>query len=78
MPDDIRTLKAFIQERRTVTGPFDIAAGGRGRDPDWEKDRALIRALGEAGVNWYVERVPHDGYNAARAGIERGPLQIER
>ncbi len=77
-PDDIRAIKAFIEERRTATGPFDIAAGGRARDADWEKDRALIRALGDAGVTWYVEYIPPAGYDETRADIERGPLQIER
>lgn len=56
--DDVRSLKAFIDRQRTASTPFDIALGGRSRDDDWEKDRALIRSLAEAGATWWIERGP--------------------
>ncbi len=30
--------------------PYEIMLGGRSRAEDWEQDRALIRALAEAGI----------------------------
>lgn len=75
-PDDVRALKAFVENRRAAPGAFDIVLGGRPRDDDWEKDRALVRALAEAGATWWVEYVPPDmgGIEEIRGAIERGPL----
>ena len=76
--DDIRSLRAFIDGQRAASTPFDIALGGRPRSEDWEKDRALIRSLAEAGATW-IEYLPPvtGGLDAMYAGIERGPLRIE-
>ena len=69
-------LKALVDEHRAATAPFDIAVGGRPRDDDWEKDRALIGSLAEAGATWYVEYAPPTELDVMRTRIERGPLRI--
>jgi alkanesulfonate monooxygenase SsuD/methylene tetrahydromethanopterin reductase-like flavin-dependent oxidoreductase (luciferase family) len=78
-PDDVRSLRAFIDGQRAASTPFDIALGGRPRSEDWERDRALIRSLAEAGATWWIEYLPPGmgGLDAMRACIERGPLRIE-
>lgn len=48
-PNDVRTLKAFVESRRSTTTPYAISVGGRERADDWEQDRAHIRAVAEAG-----------------------------
>ena len=77
--DDVRSLKAFIDGQRAASTPFDIALGGRPRSEDWERDRALIRSLAEAGATWWIEYLPPGmgGLDAMRACIEGGPLRIE-
>jgi len=78
-PDDVRSLRAMADRQRTASAPFDIVLGGRMRDDDWDKDRALIKSLAQAGATWWVEYVPPDvgGLAEARACIERGPLRID-
>jgi alkanesulfonate monooxygenase SsuD/methylene tetrahydromethanopterin reductase-like flavin-dependent oxidoreductase (luciferase family) len=39
--------------------------------------RALIRALAEAGATWWVEYLPPAEDDEMRAGVERGPLQVD-
>ncbi|GER91403.1 hypothetical protein KDW_55650 [Dictyobacter vulcani] len=57
--------------------PYEIKLGGRSRSQDWEKDRALMKALAEAGVTWWVEYVPAGDLETMREGVQRGPLRIE-
>jgi hypothetical protein len=78
-PDDVRSLKALADNQRGASAPFDIGLGGRHRAADWEKDRALIRSLAEAGATWwfeYIEPSQAHTYDDVRACIERGPLRI--
>jgi alkanesulfonate monooxygenase SsuD/methylene tetrahydromethanopterin reductase-like flavin-dependent oxidoreductase (luciferase family) len=77
MPDDVRTLKRFIESRRTAGGTYDIAVGGHRRDADWDAERAHIRSVAEAGATWWVEWVPPDEPAKMRAAIERGPLRAD-
>ena len=79
-PDEVRALKAFIERHRgpeRAATPYEIKLGGRSRSDDWERDRALMRALAEAGVTWWVEYVPAGELDAMRASVRRGPLRIE-
>jgi alkanesulfonate monooxygenase SsuD/methylene tetrahydromethanopterin reductase-like flavin-dependent oxidoreductase (luciferase family) len=79
-PADVRGLKTFVQSQRVSTGPYDIVLGGRHRSADWEKDRALIGSLGEAGATWWIEYLPPTLYRnpeEIRSAIERGPLRID-
>ncbi|HEX6123326.1 MAG TPA: LLM class flavin-dependent oxidoreductase [Ktedonobacterales bacterium] len=79
-PEEVRALKTFIERHRDparATAPYEIKLGGRSRSDDWERDRALMRALAEAGVTWWVEYVPAGELDAMRASVRRGPLRIE-
>lgn len=78
-PDEIRDIKSYVEQHRSVqTGAYDIASGGRSRDEDWDKDRALIKSLGEAGMTWWVEYAPPEigGIEEVRAYTARGPLHV--
>ena len=78
-PDDVRALKAFVRRHREGEAPFDIALGGMSRGADWERERALIRSLAEAGATWWMEYLPPGtgGVDEVRARIARGPLRID-
>ena len=78
-PDDVRAMKAFIQDRRDSSASFDLSVGGRQRGEDWEQERALIRSLAEAGATWWTEYIPPEigGLDVVRACVERGPLRMD-
>ncbi|MBI5031075.1 MAG: LLM class flavin-dependent oxidoreductase [Chloroflexi bacterium] len=79
-PDEIRDIKSYVeQHRKNKIAPYDIASGGRHRDEDWNKDRALIKSLGEAGMTWWVEYTPPElgGIEEIRAYTARGPLRVD-
>jgi alkanesulfonate monooxygenase SsuD/methylene tetrahydromethanopterin reductase-like flavin-dependent oxidoreductase (luciferase family) len=78
-PDDIRTLRSFVQEQRGNLDGYDIAVGGSPRRADWEEERDYIWSLAEAGATWWVEYIPPEsGYvETVRAMIEPGPLRVE-
>lgn len=75
-PDDIRRLRAFVDERRGAGTPFEITVGGRERGEDWEQDRAHIAAVAEAGATWWGEHIPPSDLDVMRAAIARGPLRV--
>jgi alkanesulfonate monooxygenase SsuD/methylene tetrahydromethanopterin reductase-like flavin-dependent oxidoreductase (luciferase family) len=74
--EDIRELRAQIENERTSRTPFDVVVGGRERREDWEQERALIGSLGEAGATWWVEWVAPAELEKMHAAIERGPLWV--
>lgn len=76
-PDDIRSLRASIQAHRAGDGPFDIVLGGQQRGDDWDRERAKIAALADAGMTWWGEWIPASDFDTMRAAIERGPLRID-
>jgi alkanesulfonate monooxygenase SsuD/methylene tetrahydromethanopterin reductase-like flavin-dependent oxidoreductase (luciferase family) len=53
--DDIRAMKAFIDENRTETTPFDIVMEGKTPGDDPEKAASIVRPWAEAGVTWWIE-----------------------
>jgi len=76
-PEDVRKLRALVQNRRTTLGQFDIAIGGRERSADWDRERATIKSLADAGATWWLEGVEPADLDAMRASVKRGPLRID-
>lgn len=76
-PEDIRSLRAFVDERRGPGTPFEITVGGRERGEDWEQDRAHIAAVAEAGATWWGEHIAPGDLDVMRAAIARGPLRAK-
>jgi alkanesulfonate monooxygenase SsuD/methylene tetrahydromethanopterin reductase-like flavin-dependent oxidoreductase (luciferase family) len=74
-PDDIRSLRSFVAGRNRASVSYDIAVGGRERNPDWEQERRYIRSIAEAGATWWVEYVEPAGLEETWTSIERGPLR---
>ncbi|HTP06994.1 MAG TPA: LLM class flavin-dependent oxidoreductase [Anaerolineae bacterium] len=76
---DVSTLRAMAAQQRGPDAPFDIALGGRHRDEDWDKERALIKSLADAGATWWVEYLPPQlgGRDVIREAVTRGPLRID-
>ncbi len=77
MPDDVRSLRAYVESKRPAGTAFDICVGGRARLEDWEKDRQHIRLVAEAGATWWMEFIEPTSLEKTRQGIRNGPLRIE-
>lgn len=78
-PAEVSALRSEIEQQRTLAAPFDLVIGGRQRATDWEKERALIRSLAEAGLTWwgeYIEPAQLVDIPACLAYIRQGPLFI--
>lgn len=77
-PADIVAMKAFIDERRSQTTPFDIVMEGETPGDEPEKATAIIRPLAEAGVTWWLEAMwstpeTQGGVEGMRRRVRQGP-----
>lgn len=76
-PDDIRTLRSYIQQQRTTDRPFDIVHAGQTTGTDAAADRALVTAYAAAGVTWWLEMPTETTTLAAfRRRIHEGPPRL--
>jgi hypothetical protein len=77
-PDDLRAMKAYIEDRRTATTPFDIIYEGRTPGDDPAQAAEIVRPYAEAGATWWMEAMweapntPTD----VRARIHQGPPRL--
>ena len=77
-PDDIRAMKAYIGERRTLTTPFDIITEGETPGAQPAQAAALVRPFAEAGATWWMEtRWNGNPLEEIRTRIKQGPPRIE-
>ncbi|HEY7781436.1 MAG TPA: LLM class flavin-dependent oxidoreductase [Ktedonobacterales bacterium] len=78
-PDEVRALWADIARERRSDEPFDIALGGGERGPDLDAERAMIRAVADAGATWWMEYAPPTLGDLAAicARIAGGPVRID-
>jgi hypothetical protein len=54
-PGEIRQMKAWIDQNRTLTTPFDIVIEGRTPGDRPEEATKIIRPYAEAGATWWLE-----------------------
>jgi hypothetical protein len=74
-PDDIRAMKAYVEQHRTQTTPFDIIMEGRTANAQRAEQEAKIRPFIEAGATWWIENMwtePNE-LSDVRARIRQGP-----
>jgi alkanesulfonate monooxygenase SsuD/methylene tetrahydromethanopterin reductase-like flavin-dependent oxidoreductase (luciferase family) len=78
-PTDIREMKAFIEEQRTETTPFDIVI--EGETPGDNRARAVetLQPLADAGVTWWLETMwsPPNSPEDVRNRLSQGPPRID-
>ncbi len=79
VPDDIREVKAYFEERHTGSAAPDIITEGRTPGDDLELARAQVRPFAEAGLTWWIEFAdPTLGDAAAiRTRIAQGPPRLD-
>ena len=77
-PQTVREVKAFVEERRGGTEPFEIVWEGEtpGDDPE---AAGVVRPFAEAGVTWWMEAMwaPPNEPGDLRARIRRGPPRVD-
>jgi hypothetical protein len=74
-PDDLRAMKAYIEERRTATTPFDIVYEGRTPGDDPAQAAEIVRPFVKAGATWWMEAMWEAPNTPAdvRKRIQQGP-----
>jgi hypothetical protein len=77
-PDEVQAMRAFIEEHRTQTTPFDIVVEGETPGDDPEKAAAFIRGREEAGATWWIEAMwSAPELEDVLTRIKQGPPRIE-
>jgi hypothetical protein len=54
-PERYAAIAAYVAERRTEPGPFDIVVDGVTPADDPEAAAAIVRPFAEAGGTWWIE-----------------------
>jgi len=76
-PDDIRAMKAYIEEHRTLKTPFDIVWQGETPGDDRERAAAIVQPFIDAGITWWTEtRWLTKDSEVIRTRIRQGPPRI--
>lgn len=75
--NDIREMKEFIAENRTLKTPFDIVVEGKtpGADPD--QCVAQLRPWRDAGVTWWIEARWDDSREGLLERVRQGPPRLD-
>jgi hypothetical protein len=76
--DELRAMKAYIDEHREGEGTFDIVTEGETPGDGPDEAAAIIRPLAEAGLTWWLENVwdtPRStaGLEGMRRRVRQGP-----
>lgn len=80
-PDDLREMKAYLEERRTLAAPFDIVMEDETPGDDAARAAEIVRPWAEAGATWWLEAVWHTpetlgGVEGMRTRIRQGPPRV--
>ena len=76
-PDDIRAMRAYIDEHRTQITPFDIVMEGETPGESPEQTAEIVRPFAEAGATWWIEaRWGAESPAEVRARIQQGPPRL--
>jgi alkanesulfonate monooxygenase SsuD/methylene tetrahydromethanopterin reductase-like flavin-dependent oxidoreductase (luciferase family) len=80
--DEVRAMRAFVDEHRVEQTPFDIIMEGETPDDDPRQAAAIVKQWADAGATWWIEsrwEVPRDadGLAMARRRLLQGPPRID-
>jgi hypothetical protein len=77
-PDDIRAMKAYIEDHRTLTTPFDIVWEGETPGDDRERAAQIVQPFIDAGITWWTEsRWFTEDIETIRTRIRQGPPRTQ-
>jgi alkanesulfonate monooxygenase SsuD/methylene tetrahydromethanopterin reductase-like flavin-dependent oxidoreductase (luciferase family) len=75
---DLEDIRAYIQQHRTATTPFDLVMMGYTPGDDSAKARKIIAPYQAGGLTWWLESLfrVHDSLAAMRQRIRQGPPRV--
>jgi alkanesulfonate monooxygenase SsuD/methylene tetrahydromethanopterin reductase-like flavin-dependent oxidoreductase (luciferase family) len=73
-PEDVRRVKDFVTQNRTLDTPFDIVVDGNTGKMDPKQRTEKLSRLEEAGVTWWIEGMWGDAPETVTERIQQGPL----
>jgi hypothetical protein len=78
-PADIQAMKAYINEHRQQSTPFDIVWEGETPGDNPEQTSAIIRPYVDAGITWWMESRWGTTLRLeeARTRIKQGPPRLD-
>jgi len=79
LPEDIRAMRAYVDEHRTQSTPFDIVMEGRTPGDDRNQAADSVRPYIEAGITWWMEAMwtAPNGPGDLRTRIQQGPPRTD-
>jgi alkanesulfonate monooxygenase SsuD/methylene tetrahydromethanopterin reductase-like flavin-dependent oxidoreductase (luciferase family) len=76
-PDEIRQMRTWIEQRRTLITPFDIVVEGTTPGDDPAKTVAIIGPYADAGATWWLEaKWDAPDLTQVLARIKQGPPSL--
>jgi alkanesulfonate monooxygenase SsuD/methylene tetrahydromethanopterin reductase-like flavin-dependent oxidoreductase (luciferase family) len=75
-PEDIRAIKAYVEENREEGGAFDIVWEGETPGDDADRAASLVGPFVEAGITWWIESPWSLSIEPLRARIRQGPPPV--
>jgi hypothetical protein len=76
-PEDVRDMRAYIQENRAEATPFDIVVEGQTPGEDPERAIETVRPYAEAGATWWIEAMWEAGsLDEVLERIRQGPPNL--
>lgn len=76
-PEDIRAIRAFIEERRTSAAAFDVVVEGHTPAGDPGRAAAVVDPFADAGATWWLESLAvhgkRGGLDGVRERLKQGP-----
>jgi alkanesulfonate monooxygenase SsuD/methylene tetrahydromethanopterin reductase-like flavin-dependent oxidoreductase (luciferase family) len=78
-PETVREIKAYAEENRAETTPFDIVWEGQTPGEDPGRAAAVVRPYAEAGATWWIESpwTPPNEPEDLRVRISQGPPRVD-
>ncbi len=81
MPDDLRAMRAYIEEHREAKTPFDYVAEGKTPGDNPGQAAEMVSEWAEAGATWWLESMwdamdRPDGKEEVQTRIRQGPPRI--
>jgi alkanesulfonate monooxygenase SsuD/methylene tetrahydromethanopterin reductase-like flavin-dependent oxidoreductase (luciferase family) len=78
-PETIGEVKAYVEEKRDETTPFDIVWEGQTPGEDPGRAASIVRPYAEAGATWWIESpwMPPNEPKDLRVRIQQGPPRLD-
>lgn len=75
-PSDLRAMKTYVEENRTLAAPFDMVVGGRAAEMSKGEAQEKLGTWGESGATWWMEGLWGLNHDQALERIRSGPPVI--